>query len=160
VDLISLGQRCRRALLVGAVVIATVGLPFVAAAQAKRTRMLSCGPAILSGNSALTLGFALPHPAELSIQAPDGTIYFLVYERNAATPAGQTPLVDKASFRKMTELKLDVPTAAASPLVYGRNSNERIFRTAGVYKIVLADNIQSDADQDVYRCQVRLRLHP
>jgi len=57
----------------------------------------------------------------------------------------------------MVELKLDVATAMASPLVYGRNSNERIFRTPGIYEIVLADTIQSDIIEDVYRCQVNLK---
>jgi hypothetical protein len=143
-----------------AAVIAAVGLPYVATAQAKRPRMLSCSPAILPDNGSLILHFALPHPTELSIEAPDGTIYFMVYDRNDTTPAGQTPLIQKASFGKMTELKLDVARAMGSPLVYGRNSNERVFRTPGTYKIVLADNIQSDADQDVYRCKVTLKSHP
>lgn len=104
-----------------------------------------------------TLRFKQPHPAELSIEAPDGTIYFLVYEPNATMGARQAPLVEKAAFRKKRELKLDVSKAITSPLIYGRDSNERIFQKPGRYTVVLADNIQSDADQDVYRCRINLK---
>lgn len=138
--------------------LATVIFAVAATAQTKRSNVLSCSPAVLTESGTLSLRFSIPHPAELSIEAPDGTVYFVVYERNETTPRGQSPLVDKASFRKMAELNLEISTAMGSPLVYGRDSNERIFRKAGKYKIVLADNIQSDADQDVYRCQVTLKL--
>jgi hypothetical protein len=59
----------------------------------------------------------------------------------------------------MAELKLDVARTMGTPLVNGRNSNERVFKIPGTYKIVLANNIQSDADQDVYRCKVTLKSH-
>jgi hypothetical protein len=133
-----------------------IALLFVAAAPAKDPRMLSCSPSVLTSRSVLTLHFALPHPAELSIQAPDGTSYLLVYDRGAAA-IEQTPLVDKDSFRKMIKLKLRVSTAMGSPLVYGHDSNEFIFRKPGAYKVVLANVIQSDVIQDVYRCEVNLK---
>jgi hypothetical protein len=131
------------------VALGTAGLR-VAAAPAQK-QMLSCTPAVLTNTSTLTLHFALPHPAELSVQAPDGTIYLLVYDPN--TP-GQEPVVDKLSFRKMANLELHVPTATGSPLVYGRNSNERIFQARGTYIFTLADVIETDAVEDVYRCKV------
>jgi hypothetical protein len=148
------------AVLAVAAVIAALGLPCLPIVQAKGPRMLSCSPTTLTDNGSLILRFALPHPSELSIEAPDGTIYFMVYERNDNIPSGEAPLVGKSSFRAMAELKLDVARAMGSPLTYGRDSNERVFQIPGIYKIVLADNIQSDADQDVYRCKVTLKSHP
>jgi hypothetical protein len=126
-------------------------------AYAQQKRPLACTPAVLTDSSTLILQFRLPHPAELAVQAPDGTPFFLVYERNETTPAGQKPLVEKAAFRSMAELKLNVSTAVGSPLVYGRDSNERIFSQPGVYKVILADVYQSDRDQNVYRCRVTLK---
>jgi hypothetical protein len=146
----------RAAVFLLSAVVLTVAAP----AQTKQAPVLTCSPTTLNQNSTLSLRFGLPHPAELAIEAPDGTFYFVAYDRNAGTPAGQSPLVDKASFRKMAELKLEVSKAEASPLVYGRNSNERIFRLPGKYKIVLADNIQSDDDSNVFRCQITLKLRP
>jgi hypothetical protein len=72
---------------------------------------LSCDPAVLTSGGVLTLHFKQPHPAELSIEASDGTACFLVYEPNATMGVRQTPLVEKAAFRTMRELKLGVSTA-------------------------------------------------
>jgi hypothetical protein len=138
-------------------VLTALFLPHAAYSETKRPPVLSCDPAVLTDSSTLKLRFALPHPTELAIVAPDGTFYFVVYDRNPDTPAGHTPLVGKAAFRGMAELNLEVSKATATPLEYGRNTNERIFRTPGKYKVVLANNIQSDDDRDVYRCQVTLK---
>lgn len=125
---------------------------FVPPAESRRARTLSCSPTTLTSNGTLTLHFALPHPAELMIHAPNGRDYMLVYEPGVNAPPGQMPLIDKATFRNLEELKLDVATAAA----FGSTSNEPIFQTAGTYEVVLADVLQSDVDQPVYRCQVAL----
>jgi hypothetical protein len=43
--------------------------------------MLDCRPHALLAAGTLTLRFAFPHPGELAVRGPDGTWYFLVYDR-------------------------------------------------------------------------------
>lgn len=78
-----------------ATVIFAVAATAVGAAQMKRSNVLSCSPAVLTEGGTLSLRFSIPHPAELSIEAPDGAVYFVVYERNETTPRGQSPLVER-----------------------------------------------------------------
>jgi hypothetical protein len=120
-------------------------------------RMLSCSPTVLKSYSTLMLRFEQPHPAELAIRTPGGTDYFLAYDHHPAMPPGQTPIADKESFRKMSELVLPVGSAMGSPLVYGREFNELIFREPGVYTVTLAEVIQTDAKQPEYYCKVTLK---
>lgn len=123
----------------------------VAAAPAQK-RVMSCKPTALTNASTLTLHFALPHPAELSVEAPNGTVYLLVYDRHDLP--GQEALVDKLSFRTMADLELQVSTAMGAPLIYGRNSNEKIFQVPGTYTFTVVDVTQTDAVQDFYQCRV------
>ena len=103
-------------LIVAWVVIAAIGVAARASAQSKLARKLSCTPSLLTSNSTLTIRFPSPHPAELGIEAPDGTYFALVYKRDPTTPPAQRPLVETESFLKMTKLGLRVSTAIASPL--------------------------------------------
>jgi hypothetical protein len=153
------GGRGRTCALLTAASVGLIGWQLPGAAQDRRPPVLSCSPSVLRPGGTLTLHLAVPHPTELSIEAPDGTVFFLVYEPGA-TPPSQQPVVDKASFASMKELNLDVSTATAAALVYGRRSNEQIFREPGRYKVTLANDIQSDAVQEVYRCKVTLRPRP
>lgn len=125
------------AVLVAASVIAAMGLPLAAQPA------ISCSPTILTGAGSLILHFALPHLGNLIIEAPDGTPYFMVYERtmgDALRMKGMTPLVEQSTFLKMTELKLNVATVMGAPYASGRKVNDRVFRILGTYVIRLADD--------------------
>jgi len=104
----------------------------------------------------LVLRFRIPHPQELAIRAPDGTPYFLVYEPDESLPSGWRPVVDKASFRNMSEMHLQVATAQGTPWVAGRKENENVFTKPGKYEVVLTDVLESDAGHPRFRCQVSL----
>jgi hypothetical protein len=119
--------------------------------------MLSCSPTVLKSDSTLILRFKLPHPGELAIRAPDGTYYFLAYDPGAGIPPGLTPIADKESFRKMSELALPVGRAMGSPWLYGRESNELIFKEPGVYMVTLAEVLETDAKQPEFYCKVILK---
>jgi hypothetical protein len=125
-------------------------MPWVAAAQSKQTSMLTCSPRTLTETSTLTLRFKLPHPAELSISAPDGTYFFLALDHERA-------LMDKESFSKLSKLDLSVATAKVRPWIYGRDEDERIFQKPGVYEIQLSDNLETDAPVLTYQCKVTFR---
>jgi hypothetical protein len=88
------------------------------------------------------------------IDSPDHTSYLLVFD--PATSSGETPLFSKEAFKTMAELKLSAATMAV-PLVYGRSSPERILRQPGIYKVTLADVLQSDINQKVYHCTIRVK---
>lgn len=126
-----------------------------ATGQSNREHKLACTPAVLTSGEKLTIRFPLPHPAELSIFAPDGTEYLVVYQ--PLPSSGVTPFVDEESFRKMAKLELPVSTAMAWPFVYGRTGKEPVFQKPGTYKVLLADTIHTDAEQDVYRCKVEFK---
>jgi len=126
------------------------------APQSRREKSLSCQPTVIVPGGKLTLHFAMPHPAELAVVAPDGTYFFPVYDPDTSAP-GLRPLVDKPSFRPMSDLQLDVSGATGSPWVSGRTSNEPIFRLPGKYRFVLTDILETDAAENVSRCMVTLK---
>src|SRR5438045_3531043 len=95
--------------------------------QQKRPKMLSCLPQHLNIEQTLVLRFGAGHPAELGVHAPDGTPFFLVYDRDKSLAVELRPIVDKDVFRRLRELRLPVATASASPWVVGREKNEQIF---------------------------------
>jgi hypothetical protein len=119
--------------------------------------VLSCHPQVLTSGDTLTLRLGSDHPAELGIRGPDGTWFFLVYERSDAMAPGLRPLMDKKSFRNARTLALPVATARGSAWVAGRDQNEPIFRVVGEYEIVLTDVLESDAGFSTFRCKVRFK---
>ena len=119
-------------------------------------KVLTCEPRQLGWNDTLVLRFALPHPQELAIRGPDRMFYFLVYEPNASLPPGWKPTVDKASFKTMSELRLPVATAKATPWAAGKTENELIFSKPGTYEVILTDILESDAGRPAFRCRITL----
>ena len=119
-------------------------------------KVLTCEPRQLGWNDTLVLRFALPHPEELAIRGPDRMVYFLVYEPDASLPPGWKPIVDKVSFKTMSELRLPVATAKGTPWAVGRTENELIFGKPGTYEVVLTDVLESDTARPVFRCRITL----
>lgn len=148
----------RMRFIAGFLVICGLATPWLLqASPTSPKKMLSCSPTVVRPGSELTLHFAMPHPAELAVVAPDGTWFFLVYEP-AGEPAEKQPLADKASFQKMTDMHFDISGAKAAPWIYGRNSKEPIFSQPGKYRFVLSDVLGTDAPRVVYECTVTLKI--
>src|SRR5688572_27467341 len=62
---------------------------------------LKCAPRVLSARDTLVLSMSMPHPAELAVTHPDGTVFFLVYEPDAHSQAGSAPLYAKKVFGRL-----------------------------------------------------------
>jgi hypothetical protein len=127
--------------------------PVVAAVDQPSSPMLSCRPRTLTSDGTLILRFRLPHPRELAIHAPDGTSFFLVYERSDSMAAALQPLLDSSNFRKLRQLILPAATTVGSPWVHGRNKNELIFSKPGEYKVALTEVLETE-DLPVYSCKI------
>src|SRR5919201_202877 len=125
---------------------------------ASSDKVLTCEPRKVGRNDTLVLRFAVPHPQELAIRAPDRMFYFLVYEPSASDPPGWKPIVDKTSFKAMTELRLQVATAQGTPWAVSKKGNEVIFSKPGNYEVILTDVLESDAGRPVFRCHVTFSL--
>lgn len=126
-------------------------------AYQRSSPMLSCRPRTLTSEGTLTLRFGFPHPSELAIRAPDGTVFFLVYDRDDALAGQLRPLIGKDAFRKVRELTIPAATAVGSPWVVGRDNNEVIFSQPGEYQVELTEVLESDAGRRRYRCDIQYK---
>jgi hypothetical protein len=115
---------------------------------------LKCAPRALGSGDTLVLSMSMPHPAELAVTHPDGTPFFLVYDPDSDTRADSGPLYPKDTFRRLREVRLRVAEATGTPWVGGREKNERIFTTPGIYEFRLTEILETE-DLPIYRCTVR-----
>jgi hypothetical protein len=127
-----------------------MGIPAQVTAQ-RPSQPLSCDPKQVRSGDTLILRFRMPHPEELAIGAPGNGWYFLVFEPDPSTPQ---PIVDKASFAKMREMRLPVATAKGIPWAAGKNNPEVIFQRPGTYEVILTAALESDDVVPTYRCKV------
>jgi hypothetical protein len=112
---------------------------------------LSCDPNKVSADDTLILRFRMPHPAELAIRAPGNTWFFLVYDPgpDKSTPP---PIVDRASFAKMPEMRLPVATARGVQWEADKKT-QLIFQHSGTYEVVLTNWLESEGVPS-FRCKV------
>jgi hypothetical protein len=122
-----------------------------------RPPTLQCSPALVGAGGTVVLTMSTPHPAELAVRHPDGTFFFLVYDRDEGLPVGWTPLYSKESFREIREIRLRTRDAKGTPWVGDRKVNELIFTQAGTYEFILTDVLETDAGYPTYRCRVRYK---
>jgi hypothetical protein len=94
----------------------------------------------------------MPHPAELAVRLPDGTLMFLVYDPSPEEDPGVAPLLPKGVFRTLSTLHLEVDRAEGTPWVAGRR-NERIFQKAGLYEFRLTETLETE-DLPIATCRV------
>jgi hypothetical protein len=127
-----------------------IGIPAQVTAQ-RPWQLLSCDPKQVRSGDTLILRFRMPHPEELAIRAPGNGWYFLVFEPDPSTPR---PIVDKASFAKMREMRLPVATAKGIPCAAGKNNPEVIFQRPGTYEVILTAALESEDVVPTYRCKV------
>jgi hypothetical protein len=142
--------------LAAALAVTVLGLGAAHAEQSETaaSRMFSCRPQTLRKGGTLVLRFALPHPAELGVQRPDGTPIFLVYDRDGSMAPGLTPFVSKGEFRQKRVLRLHADSAG-TPWVAGHDTNEKIFTEPGEYEFLLREVLETDVEYPSFTCRIR-----
>lgn len=106
---------------------------------------LTCVPTELRTGDTLTLRLTLPHGKSLHVLSPDRTPFIVIFHGEGQPDRAQRrSLVPPDSFARMTELRLDTRTARAGAWVFGRDTNERLFRAPGTYRIIVGDDLETD----------------
>jgi hypothetical protein len=111
----------------------------------------SCRPSHLKRGDTLVISMPIPHGGDLAVWAPDRKFLFLVFWTTDSSEV-KLPLRDWEAFKHEATLRLDTTTAEATPWPE-RSSRALIFSTAGWYKFVLDDNLETEGTPK-YSCRV------
>jgi hypothetical protein len=116
---------------------------------------LVCDPAVMRAGDTLTLRMTGSHGASLYALAPDGTLYIVVFHGEGERDrAGRRSLMPPDSFARLQQLRLDPRTLTAGAWVFGRDTNELLFRERGYYRLIVGSDLETDGP--VYaECLVR-----
>lgn len=135
---------------------AVMHTPVPAAGEAaEHGSTLSCRPADLSVADTLALSLPLSHGPYLAVQAPDSTMYFVVFPAFGDTsPKAGMSLMPSDSFVGLRSLRLPVRELRAVPWVFGRDTAEVVFARPGSYRVLVAHDLETDAPV-IDRCVVR-----
>ena len=107
---------------------------------------LSCTPTELSDDDTLDLSLPASHGPYLAVQAPDSTMYFVVFPASGdASPRARMSLMPSDSFVALRRLNLPVRKLRAVPWVFGRDTTEIVFARRGVYRVMVAHDLETDA---------------
>ena len=118
---------------------------------------LTCSPDTVGPNDALILRMQPPHGASLHIGGPDGTPYIVVFHGEGQPDRGaRRSLMKPEAFAQLTELRLLVRTMTGGVWVFGRDTNEVVFRAPGVYRIRVGNDMETDGP-DYAECLVTFR---
>jgi hypothetical protein len=106
---------------------------------------LRCTPAVLRRGDVLTMNMSLPHGPTFHARSPDGTTYIVVFHGEGSPDrTRRRSLMPPDSFSRVTELRLDPSVLTAGVLVFGRDTNELLFRTPGVYRLLVGSDMETD----------------
>lgn len=106
---------------------------------------LTCEPTELRTGDTLTLRLTLPHGKSLHVLSPDRTPYIVIFHGEGQPDRAQRrSLVPPDSFARMTQLTLDTRTTRAGAWVFGRDTNETLFRAPGTYRMIVGDDLETD----------------
>ncbi|HYC52319.1 MAG TPA: hypothetical protein VEB19_14500 [Gemmatimonadaceae bacterium] len=106
---------------------------------------VTCEPATVSAEDTLTIRMTRPHGKSFHVLAPDGTPYIVVFHGEGQADRGQRrSLVPPDSFGKLTEITLNTKSARAGVWVFGRDTNEALFRAPGTYRLIVGDDLETD----------------
>jgi hypothetical protein len=95
-----------------------------------------------------------PHGASLYIGAPDRTLYLVVFHGQGRPDRGaRRSLVTPEAFSQMQELRLKVGTLTGGAWVFGRDTNEVVFRDRGSYRVRVGNDMETDGP-DYAECVV------
>jgi hypothetical protein len=114
---------------------------------------LTCTPGRLHPGQILTIRMSIPHGRDLGIWDPEGRFFFVSFwQPDSSSPA--QPIADWEAFAYVSELTLPVTTATAVRWNRGDQVPVRIFTTPGWYRIVLGENLETDARAGHQMCRV------
>lgn len=117
--------------------------------------VLACNPTDLRVSDTLALRLPRPHGPYLAVQAPDSTMYFLVFPAGRdSSPGARLSLMPADSFVSLASLRLPVRDLRAVPWVFGRDSAEIVFARPGLYRVLVAHDLETDAPI-IQACSVR-----
>jgi hypothetical protein len=115
---------------------------------------LTCGPAHVGPDSVLVLRMRTPHGASLYIGSPDRTVYLVVFHgQGNPDRAARKSLLTPEAFAQLRELRFNVGTLSGGPWVFGRDTNEVVFRAPGLYRIRVGNDMETDGP-DYAECAV------
>jgi hypothetical protein len=118
---------------------------------------LTCAPDTVGPDDALILRMQAPHGASLHISGPDGTPFIVVFHGEGQRDRGaRHSLMRPEVFARLTELRLLVRTTTAGVWVFGRDTNEVVFRAPGVYRVRVGNDMETDGP-DYAECLVTYR---
>jgi len=106
---------------------------------------LSCTPAELRAGDVLSMKMQGPHGATLMAVAPDRTKYFVIFEGEGAPSRGKRKSLSPPDiFLRTPEMNIDPRMLTGGVLESGRDTNEVVFRTPGVYRLVVGSHLETD----------------
>ena len=118
---------------------------------------LTCSPSVVGPDSVMILRMQRPHGSSLHIGAPDGTPFIVVFHGQGSPDRGaRRSLMAPAAFEALTELRLGVGALTAGAWVFGRDTNEVVFRAPGTYRIRVGNDMETDGP-DYAECVVTYR---
>lgn len=118
---------------------------------------LTCSPPTVGREDVLVLRMKTPHGASLHIGAPDGTTYLVIFHGQGSPDRGnRRSLMQPESFAGLAELRLAVGTLTGGAWVFGRDTNEVVFRTPGSYRVRVGNDMETDGP-DYAECVVTYR---
>ena len=119
---------------------------------------LACAPEQVGPDSTIVLRLERPHGSSLYIGAPDGTTFLVVFHgQGNRDRASRRSLMSPAAFEQLAELRLGVRSLTGGPWVFGRDTNEVVFRTPGTYRVRVGNDMETDGP-DYAECLVT--YHP
>ncbi len=128
------------------------GLSFADEWQEDRSK-ISCQPKIIGPADTLTIKMPVPHYKELAIYHPvSRSWWFLVYSPDETRPDTK-PVMSSVKFAKTSTVKLKISTATGTLWEAGKNKDERIFQSPGIYKIYISEALETE--RGGYSCTVK-----
>ena len=116
---------------------------------------LTCSPAMLRPGDVLSMKMQGAHGATLMAVAPDRTQYFVIFEGEGAPSRGKRKSLSPPDiFLRTPELNIDPRMLTGGVLGPGRDTNEVVFRTHGVYRLVVGSHLETDRPEYA-ECLVR-----
>ena len=118
---------------------------------------LTCAPDTVGPDDVLILRMRQPHGSSLHVGAPDGTPYIVIFHGAGEPDRGaRRSLMAPAAFTQLTELRLGVRTMTGGVWIFGRDTNEVVFRAPGVYRVRVGNDMETDGP-DYAECLVTYR---
>jgi hypothetical protein len=118
---------------------------------------LACTPDTVGPDSTLVLRIRKPHGSSLHVGSPDGTPFLVVFHGEGSPDrAARRSLMSPQAFEQLSELRVGVRQLTGGVWVFGRDTNEVVFRAPGRYRIRVGNDMETDGP-DYAECLVTYR---